>query len=82
MRGWQMQEAKARFAELTRRAESEGPQSVTVRGREAIVVLSRRDYDRLTAPATRFTEFIGQSPLKGARIRTVRDKSLTRDVKL
>ncbi len=32
-RGWKLEDAKARFSELVRRAQSEGPQRVTVRGR-------------------------------------------------
>ncbi len=44
---WKLEDAKARFSELVRRAESDGPQMVTVRGREAAVVLSADDYARL-----------------------------------
>jgi prevent-host-death family protein len=32
MSGWKLEDAKARFSELVRRAHDEGPQSVTVRG--------------------------------------------------
>ncbi|MYL02036.1 MAG: type II toxin-antitoxin system Phd/YefM family antitoxin, partial [Gammaproteobacteria bacterium] len=41
---WQVQEAKARFSELVRSADS-GPQTITVHGRRAAVVLSADDYD-------------------------------------
>jgi prevent-host-death family protein len=37
-RVWQLQEAKARFSELVRRAQTEGPQTVTVHGEAAVVV--------------------------------------------
>lgn len=51
---WKLEDAKARFSELVRRASSEGPQTVTVRGREAVVVLSAEHYERLRpAPADR-----------------------------
>lgn len=46
---WQLQEAKARFSEVIRRAVDEGPQHVSVRGEPAAVVLSEREYHRLTA---------------------------------
>ena len=46
---WQLQEAKARFSELVRRAQDEGPQHVSVRGEPAAVVLSEQDYQALTA---------------------------------
>jgi prevent-host-death family protein len=46
---WQLQEAKARFSEIIRRAAEEGPQHVSVRGEPAAVVLSEEDYRRLTS---------------------------------
>lgn len=44
---WKLEDAKARFSEVVRRAQSEGPQRVTVRGREAVVVISVDELDRL-----------------------------------
>lgn len=44
---WRLQDAKARFSELVRRVRSEGPQHVTVRGRDEVVVLSTDEYRRL-----------------------------------
>lgn len=46
---WQLQEAKARFSEIIRRAAGEGPQHVSVRGEPAAVVLSEHDYRQLTS---------------------------------
>jgi antitoxin Phd len=37
---WRLQDAKARFSEVVRRARSEGPQQVTVHGREEVVIIS------------------------------------------
>ena len=48
--GWRLEEAKSRFSEVVRLARESGPQHVTVRGRDAVVVLSAEDYARL-APA-------------------------------
>ena len=45
---WQLQEAKARFSEVIRRAVDEGPQHVSVRGEPAAVVLSEETYRQLT----------------------------------
>ncbi len=50
---WKLEDAKARFSELVRRAEHDGPQTVTVRGREAVVVLSARDFAKLQPSADR-----------------------------
>ena len=47
---WKLEDAKARFSEVVRLARERGPQRVTVRGREAAVILSAEDYVRL-APA-------------------------------
>jgi prevent-host-death family protein len=43
-----LQDAKARFSELVRRARSEGPQHVTVHGRDEVVVISAAEFERLT----------------------------------
>ncbi|MGZ9115857.1 MAG: type II toxin-antitoxin system Phd/YefM family antitoxin, partial [Methylocystis sp.] len=44
---WVLQDAKARFSELVRRVRSEGPQHVTVHGRDAVVVVSAEEFRRL-----------------------------------
>jgi prevent-host-death family protein len=49
---WQLQDAKARFSEVVRRAGSEGPQHITVHGREEAVVISAEEYRRLTGRRT------------------------------
>jgi prevent-host-death family protein len=51
-RPWRLQDAKARFSEVVRLARQAGPQRVTVRGRDAVVVVSSEDYDRLRHPET------------------------------
>ena len=58
--GWKLEDAKARFSEVVRRAHAEGPQAVTVRGRRAVVVLDAEDYERLVAPrpAAPLVEFL------------------------
>lgn len=48
---WALQNAKARFSELVRRAQAEGPQLVTVHGREEVVVLSVAEFARLRGEA-------------------------------
>jgi len=46
-RQWLLQDAKARFSELVRRVHSEGPQHVTVHGRDEVVVISAAEFRRL-----------------------------------
>jgi len=52
LRGWKLEEAKAKFSEVVRRAREEGPQRVTYRGRDAVVVIAVEDLKRLL-PAER-----------------------------
>lgn len=49
---WRLQDAKARFSELVRRVHSEGPQRVTVHGRDAVVVISAEEFRRLKGDLT------------------------------
>ncbi|MDB5366416.1 MAG: prevent-host-death protein [Rhodospirillales bacterium] len=41
---WRLQDAKARFSEVVRRAREEGPQHVTVRGEDAVVVVASGEW--------------------------------------
>ena len=49
---WLLQDAKARFSELVRRVRSEGPQHVTVHGRDEVVVIAAEDFRRLHGERT------------------------------
>ena len=49
---WLLQDAKARFSELVRRVHSEGPQHVTVHGRDEVVVISAAEFCRLKGDPT------------------------------
>ncbi len=49
---WLLQDAKARFSELVRRVRSEGPQHVTVHGREAVVVVAAEEFRRMQGAQT------------------------------
>ena len=79
---WKLEDAKARFSELVRRAGSEGPQTVTVRGREAAVVLSAEDYGKLRSPENRppLLDFLRSIDLGGLDL--TREPDYGRDVEL
>jgi prevent-host-death family protein len=49
---WLLQDAKARFSELVRKVRSEGPQHVTVHGRDEVVVISVEEFRRLQGQRT------------------------------
>lgn len=64
---WQLKEAKSRLSELVRRAREEGPQIITLRGGDAVVVVDVAEFDRLTnRPKDTLVEFLRASPLVGA----------------
>lgn len=47
MSRWKLEDAKARLSEVVRLASVSGPQLVTIRGKEAAVILAPQDYERL-----------------------------------
>ena len=49
---WVLQDAKARFSELVRRVHSDGPQHVTVHGRDEVVVIAAQEFRKLQGDRT------------------------------
>ena len=49
---WKLEDAKAKFSEVVRRAKAEGPQRVTYRGKDAVIIMSIEDYEQLAQPAS------------------------------
>lgn len=76
---WKLQDAKARFSEVVKKATTHGPQAITLRGQPAVVVLSKEAYDKLVNPKPSFVQFMRHSPLANIEIDIQRDPSLTRD---
>lgn len=81
---WVLQDAKARFSELVRRVKSEGPQLVTVHGREEVVVISVEEFRRLKGDATgqALVDVLQTSPLRDVQIETKGARLPVRDVSL
>ncbi len=59
---WQLQEAKQRFSQLVRRALDEGPQIVTRRGEEVVVVLSAAEFKRLSNGGSDLRDYLLSGP--------------------
>lgn len=59
---WQLQEAKQRFSEVVREAETNGPQVVTRHGRDVVVVVAAEEFRRLRAARPSFNEFLLSGP--------------------
>jgi prevent-host-death family protein len=82
---WALQDAKNRFSEVVKRARSEGPQTVTLRGARAAVVLSAEDYDRLAGGAGSLVDALLAGPEwdeEFAASVAVRDPEPLRDAEL
>lgn len=82
MARWQLQEAKNRLSELVRKARDEGPQVITLHGRDAAVVVSARDYARQAKPKESLAAFVRRSPLAGVPLDIGRSRDTGRPVKL
>ncbi len=82
MHAWQLQHAKNRLSEVVDRATDEGPQVITRRGVDTAVVLSIRDYRRLSKPEQSLVDFLRTSPLAEVQLDLERDPDPGRDVEL
>ncbi|HFD88156.1 MAG TPA: type II toxin-antitoxin system Phd/YefM family antitoxin [Gammaproteobacteria bacterium] len=83
MQNWQIQEAKARFSEVIKKAQQEGPQEITSHGKPVAVVLSREQYERLTGTKESLAAFMRRSPLfEQEDIEFEREQTPTREVAL
>ena len=79
---WTVAEAKAKFSEVLQKAENEGPQRITRRGEEAVVVVSKKEWERKTKRKGTLLEFFRNSPLWGSGIKIERLKDAPREVDL
>lgn len=59
---WHLQDAKNNFSKVVQRARTEGPQTVTLRGQRAAVVISAEEYDRLVSSKPSFVEHLLSGP--------------------
>jgi prevent-host-death family protein len=82
MARWQLQDAKNRLSEVVRKARDEGPQVITLHGRDAVVVVSASDYARTAKPRGSLVEFFRKSPLAGAALEVGRSRDTGRPVRL
>lgn len=81
---WLLQDAKARFSELVRKVRSEGPQHVTVHGRDEVVVIAAEEFRRLKGSVTgqALVEAMQASPHRSIEIAPRRSAMPVRDVSL
>jgi prevent-host-death family protein len=79
-----LQNAKARFSELVRPTRSDGPQHVTVHGRDEVVVISAEAFRRLVGAETgqALIDALQSSPYRDFEIEPTREAMPVRDVVL
>ncbi len=75
MQEWQLQEAKNKLSQVVDDALNEGPQVITRRGQQVVVVLSFDEYQRLTGGDESLYDFLRESPLAGVDLDLARDGS-------
>jgi antitoxin Phd len=72
---WKLEDAKARFSEVVRLAAAAGPQLVTIRGKEAAVIIAPEEYEQLLPkprehqPLVRFLQGLGLGKIEIERER-------------
>lgn len=61
---WTVAGAKARFSEVIDRALSDGPQTITRNGKQAVVVVAAEEWERKSKRTGNLAEFFAASPLR------------------
>jgi prevent-host-death family protein len=79
---WTVAEAKAKFSEIIERAMSEGPQTITRKGRTAAVVVGADEWQRKASRVGNLAEFFAASPLRGSGLKIDRLKQRPRKARL
>jgi antitoxin Phd len=74
-RVWQLQEAKNKLSEVVEEAMSHGPQVITKRGVEAVIVLSYAEYRKMILSQKPLSVFFQESPLAKETLDLSRDRS-------
>jgi antitoxin Phd len=76
---WQLQEAKNKFSEVVEEAINHGPQIITKRGEETVIIISLSEYRKMLVSQKKLSKFFSDSPLSGIELNLERDKSELRD---
>lgn len=80
---WQLQEAKNRLSEVVSKARQEGPQVITLHGRDAVVVVDAAQYKKMSRqPKGSLVDFFRNSPLVGIDPEIVRSRDVGRKITL
>ncbi|MEL6552278.1 MAG: type II toxin-antitoxin system Phd/YefM family antitoxin [Cyanobacteria bacterium J06621_11] len=80
--GWKLEEAKAKFSEVVRLARNQAPQRITVRGEDAVVIISAKEFAKLMPwlQQPNLHDLLSQSPLSQIDLEPQSVHSPVRDV--
>jgi antitoxin Phd len=81
MNTWQLQEAKSRFSELVELVLKQGPQMVTKRGQDAVVIVSAQTYRQINGQTNDLVDTLLSAP-RGKALEFDRSREKIRDVQL
>ncbi|MBZ9990979.1 type II toxin-antitoxin system Phd/YefM family antitoxin [Mesorhizobium sp. BH1-1-5] len=59
---WHLQDAKNNLSKLVQQAREKGPQTITLRGKPAAVVLAAEEYERLVGSKPSLVEYLLSGP--------------------
>ena len=79
---WQLQTAKAQFSEVVRRALTEGPQRITRRGKDEVVVLPASQFEQMKSelkPKKSVYEALRSFPLAKYGVKLKRSRVFPQD---
>jgi len=79
---WQLQQARNGLSELVRKAREDGPQVITVHGKDAVVVVAVDQFRKLSPRKGSLLEFFRRSPLVGVDLDLRRSSDVGRAVSL
>jgi antitoxin Phd len=77
---WKLQDAKAKFSQLVEDALKIGPQIVTRRGRETVVIISVKEYEKLISKKPTLKEFLLNCPKMDDDFEFQRQKDYSRSI--
>ena len=76
---WQLQEAKNKLSKVVDDALTQGPQIITRRGVEVVIVISYEQFKKMTVSEQKLSDFFRSSPLVDEELDLTRDKSAIRE---
>lgn len=80
---WKLQDAKAKFSQVVEDALNLGPQHITRRGKEAVVIISAQEYKKITQNQPTFKKLLLSCPKLDDNEAFVRQQdSIVRDIQL